>query len=155
VIVHDVGDARFSCRVAGVAYRDDRVLLQRVAGLDFWFLPGGRVEMLESATQALSREIHEELGVLPSVERLLWIVENFFLLDGRRYHELGLYFAIGLPPTLPTEGEFDAHDPYQRLIMRWIPLSEVERLPVQPAFLRTTLGAPPPVPQHIVHHDAC
>lgn len=71
VIVHDVGDARFNFRTAGVAYRDGCVLLQRVVELDFWFLPGGRVEMLESATQALAREIHEELQVHAEVGRLL------------------------------------------------------------------------------------
>jgi hypothetical protein len=27
---------RFNFRVAGVAYANDRVLLQRVAGIDFW-----------------------------------------------------------------------------------------------------------------------
>lgn len=153
MIVYDIGDARFNFRVAGVAYHADRVLLQTAERLDFWFLPGGRVEMLESATDALARELDEELHVQPRIGRLLWLVENFFTLEGRRYHELGLYFAIGLPPSVPTEGEFDASDPCEHLIMRWVPLEQIEQFPVQPAFLRTALANPPATAQHIVHHD--
>jgi len=85
VIVHDIGDTRFSFRVAGVAYGPSGVLLQRVAGSDHWLLPGGRVEMLEPSRERLAREIQEELGARPRVGRLLRIIESFFALDGKRY----------------------------------------------------------------------
>ena len=78
MIVHDIGDTRFSFRVAGVAYGPSGVLLQRVAGSDHWLLPGGRVEMLEPSREALAREIQEELGARPRVGLLLWIIESFF-----------------------------------------------------------------------------
>jgi ADP-ribose pyrophosphatase YjhB (NUDIX family) len=42
----------------------------KVAG-DFWHLPGGRVEQDESILNALTREIEEELGVVPEVGNLV------------------------------------------------------------------------------------
>ena len=52
----------------GILIHDDRVLLAlRSAGRRAypatWALPGGHVELGESETQALRRELHEELGV--------------------------------------------------------------------------------------------
>jgi 8-oxo-dGTP pyrophosphatase MutT (NUDIX family) len=153
VIVHDIGDTRFHFRVAGVAYGPGGVLLQRVAGADHWFLPGGRVEMLEPSREALAREIHEELGARPHVGRLLWIIENFFDLDGRRFHELGLYFLIELPASIPTTGEFDAFDAHYRLVMQWLPLKDVPSAPVVPIFLRSALQNPPDVPVQVVNDE--
>jgi 8-oxo-dGTP pyrophosphatase MutT (NUDIX family) len=153
MIAYDVGDGRFNYRVAGVAYHDGTVLVQRIDGDDRWFLPGGRVEMSETASVALAREIGEEFGVVPNVGRLLWVVENFFTLGGKNFHELGLYFAIELPDTLPRQGEFAGLEPSVTLWNRWVSLNEIGRLPVVPVFLRSALPNPPDRPTHIVNVD--
>jgi ADP-ribose pyrophosphatase YjhB (NUDIX family) len=151
VIFFDQPTGRFNFRVAGVAYARGRVLLQRVPEIDFWFLPGGRVEMLETATDALRREIREELGVAVDVGRLLWVVENFFTMDGRQYHELGLYFAIQVPSSLDGDGEFRAFDQSVELYMRWLPLDNLPQ--IRPSFLHEALQAPPATTAHVVFHD--
>src|SRR5690606_16384382 len=93
----DIGPAHFLYRVGGVCLHDGRVLLHRAVGDDFWSLPGGRCEILETAADALTREMREELAVKVTVGRLLWVVEDFFTMDGRPYHQIGLYFAVDLP----------------------------------------------------------
>jgi hypothetical protein len=107
-------------------------------------MPSPRTTWPEPSREALAREIQEELGARPRVGRLLWIIESFFALDGKRYHEFGLYFLIALPASIPTTGQFDAFDPHYRLIMQWLPLKDLP--PVVPIFLRTALLNPPDVP---------
>ena len=152
MIAFDHPQARFNFRVAGVAYARRRVLLQRVLGIGFWFLPGGRVEILESAQDALRRELREELGVEASVGRLLWVAETFFEMAGRQYHELGLYFQIELPGSVYRTDEFEAFEPNVELRVRWFPLDALPE--IRPAFLRQALPQPPVSTEHIVFHDA-
>ncbi len=78
MISFEVGDIRFNFKASGVAVHNGRILLTRDENVDFWYLPGGRVEVLETTTDTLRREMREELGVEAKVEPLLWIVENFF-----------------------------------------------------------------------------
>jgi ADP-ribose pyrophosphatase YjhB (NUDIX family) len=111
-----------------VAHAGGRVLLQRVAGIDFWFLPGGRVEMLEPAQDALRRELREEVGIGASVRRLLWVAENFFAKGGRRYHELDLYFALDVPASMDRDADFLAFDPAVELHMRWLALDDLPEI---------------------------
>src|SRR5579859_2392880 len=98
VISFDVGPARFNYRVAGVVIHDGHVLLQTIDGFDFWFLPGGRCEANECSSATLAREMREECGEAVTVERLLWVAENFFTLNGRPFHELGFYYLTTLAP---------------------------------------------------------
>jgi ADP-ribose pyrophosphatase YjhB (NUDIX family) len=93
--------------VAGVAIVDGRVLLHQGAGDDFWTLPGGRPEVMETASDALGREMLEETALTVTVSRLLWTVENFFTYGGRQFHELLLCFEM----TLPNSGHRGSDGP--------------------------------------------
>src|SRR5262245_5201710 len=97
MIRFDQGNRRFNYRVVGVAIHTDSVLLPRADDAPLWTLPGGRAEHGETAEQTIKREMVEELETDVHVNRLLWVVENFFEYDGLSYHELALYFLIRLP----------------------------------------------------------
>jgi ADP-ribose pyrophosphatase YjhB (NUDIX family) len=160
MIVLDAGAERFNYRVAGVAIHDGHVLLHRMPGVGFWALPGGRCEMGESSIDALRRELREELLVDIEIGQLLWVVENFFALNSRRFHELSLYFQVTLPPDcdwLDTNRTYDTVDTAENripLVFRWFPLAAIATTNLQPSFLRAALRDLPHVTQHIVHIDA-
>jgi 8-oxo-dGTP pyrophosphatase MutT (NUDIX family) len=139
MICFDAGEMRFNYRVAGIALRDSQVLLNRLEDQEFWFLPGGRVEMGEPSVVALQREILEELQEEAQVGRLLWINENFFGGDKRKqYHELGLYYAINFAPESPVyraTGPFLASDGHTRLVFQWFPLESLDKVRLYPPFL--------------------
>lgn len=146
---------RFTYRVAGVAVRNGNVLLHRIEGEEFWCLPGGRVELGESAEQALVREMDEEIGVRCGVGRLLWVVENFFQVDGTSHHELGLYFLLNLPDGfhgLDSE-VFRGREGNLELLFRWFQPASLQTCRLYPAFLRQALAALPPTTEHVIHHD--
>lgn len=77
------GEWRFHLRAAAVVRHGDFVLLHRLANDAFWALPGGRVEMGETAEAAVRREMREELATEVQVAGLLAVVENLFRYRGR------------------------------------------------------------------------
>ena len=157
MIRFDEGTRRFNYRVVGVAIHDGSVLLHRADHESFWTLPGGRVEHGETAEQTVKREMQEELETDVDVVRLLWLVENFFEYDGRRYHEIALYFLIRFPDnSLPrTSAAFDRNDAGVRLKFQWHPVQAelLMQLPLLPAFLPPALTGLPSSVVHIVQRD--
>lgn len=149
------GEQRFNYRVAGVAIEEGRILIHQGEGDPFWSLPGGRCEFFESAAETLRREMVEETGSAVAVERLLWLVENFFAYAGYRYHELSLYFLMHFPEgAMPRHQEhFESRDGDVRLLFRWLPLAELGTLDLRPTFLTTRLLDLPLTPEAIVHRE--
>jgi ADP-ribose pyrophosphatase YjhB (NUDIX family) len=156
----------FHYRVAGAVVAGGRVLLHKSELDEFWSLPGGHVELFEPAEKALRREIGEELGLEPEIERLLWVVESFFRSGGHRHHEIGLYFLMSFPLESALYTHEDAFwgqedsglyaDQKLKLTFQWFPQEKqaLTTLPVYPAFLQEALVILPEVPQHIIQHDA-
>ena len=164
MISFDTGLGAFNYRAAAVCIHDGHALLHKFAGDDFWALPGGRVEFGETAERAVARELGEELGAArePRVERLLWVVENYFTHQGTRNHELGLYYLVSFAPhatiydtTREHIGiEDTGHDGLPlKLIFRWFPLDRLAGERIYPTFLRERLRALPATVEHIVHID--
>ena len=155
MITIDEGEMRFTYRVTGIVLDGDRVLLQRGDREEFWFLPGGRGELLEPARKTLKREMREELGVEVRVERLLWVMENFYEHNEKSHHELDLYFLMSLPDGSPVcrEDEFERDDEGVKLIFKWHPIAELESVGILPSFLRPGLKSIPPGTEHVVHSD--
>ena len=152
MVCFDVEGTRFNYRVAGIALRDQQVLLHRFEGHGHWFLPGGRVEMGETSREGLQREMQEELQEEVRVGRLLWVAESFFDgIEGKNYHELGLYYVMDFAPESPI---YQAKEPFfrlerqKRVTFRWFSLTELEQITFYPSFLTQGLQD---VPEQTVH----
>ena len=50
-------------RIAGVVIRDNKILLLKGKGYDYFWTPGGKVDGAESNQECLRRELKEEIGV--------------------------------------------------------------------------------------------
>jgi ADP-ribose pyrophosphatase YjhB (NUDIX family) len=156
MISFDSDGTRFHYRVGAIIIEDGHVLLCRADWEDFWYVPGGRVEIRETAGDSLQRELREELGCEGEIGRLLWLIENFFTFDGTAFHEIGLYFVASLPKDANglRAAEFKRTDEVGTdLIFRWIALKELERETIHPTFLIKGLRDLPAVTEHIVHRD--
>lgn len=148
----------FNYRVAGVAFRDDEVLLHKSEPDDFWTLPGGRVEMGESSEAALKRELQEELAVKVEVMRMVLVVENFFEYEHLAYHEVGFYYQMSLPNdclAMTAHERFRGWEGNVVLEFQWFKLSELHLIRLLPRFLVESLQSLPCDPVHIVHSDRC
>jgi 8-oxo-dGTP pyrophosphatase MutT (NUDIX family) len=148
MITFDTPRARFNYRVAGVAIVEGRVLLHQAAGDDFWTLPGGRPEVMETAGEALRREMLEEVALSVTVSRLLWTVENFFPYGGRQFHELLLCFEMTVTDPVDPQVEFRGSEGSTELTFRWYALDRLHTIRIEPVFLRDALRD---LPQSIAH----
>ena len=155
MITFDEDHIRFTNRIVGVAFDRDRVLLHRTDDMDFWALPGGRAELLETAAETLRREMREEMNEEVAVDRLVWIAENFFEYGPRSFHEIGFYFLMHLPPNSPLRGQpsFLGHEGDMPVYFEWYPVASLENLALYPTFLRTGLKSIPLNVVHIIHTD--
>ena len=64
----------FTC---GILSQSGKILLQKRADKGTWGLPGGALELGESALDALVREFYEETGVEVRVEKLLNVYTKY------------------------------------------------------------------------------
>ena len=144
---------RFQPRVAAVCVWRDHVLLQAALDGAFWVLPGGRLLPLEPTADALVRTMRWEIGQEVAVKRLLWVMEYVTPMGGQPVHELGFYYAIGLPERSPFFDLTRDHVGVERghdLVLRWFPVDALPEQPLVPDFLRTALRHMPDSPEHIV-----
>ncbi len=156
MIAYSEGSSRFNFRVAGVCIHDGHVLLHKEAREDFWALPGGRPRFHEISRETLIREMDEEIATRVAIERLLWVVENFFVYGGERWHELAFYYVMSLPETSPyrdVERAFTGSEEELTLYFRWFALVEIAAVNLYPTFLREGLRALPDATTHLVHFD--
>lgn len=152
-------DTTFVFRTVGILIHEGKVLLHRTATDDFWSLPGGRIELLERAETAIVREMHAELDVSVKVDRLVWVVENFFEMQNTAYHELSLFFLLQVPAMariLRETGDFYGQERLAdgtplTLIFRWFPFHQLDMLTLYPEFLKKGLRTLPPRTEHIAH----
>lgn len=98
--------------VSAVILQDGRLLLAQRADGGQWNLPSGSVEVGETVTAALEREVREETGYVVAVGRLVGVYSDpsFQIVrypDGRVWHYVNLCFACdlrgGTPRPAPGE----------------------------------------------------
>lgn len=161
MIQFDTPEGKFVYRAASITRRGEQVLLHQFEGQEFWCLPGGRMEMNEPARECVRREMIEEMD-LPEdtaihVGELLYIIENLYTYQGKRHHEIGLYFEASLPPDSPylQSHTFIGHEwDNSELYFQWFDPADLPALDLRPAVLRTLLQQPPMGhPQYILNRE--
>lgn len=165
MIIHlrdEANNRVFNYRAAAVVVHDDHVLLHRNHYDRFWSMPGGRVDMGEESERTVVREMREELGAVITVERLLFVIENFFIYDERNHHELAMYFLARLndaSPFIDKSREYvgieDDQQDAVKLVFRWVRLDAIAKLdmPLYPPALASMLreGLPDTVQYRTQH----
>ena len=142
-ISYIVGQEKFNYRVCAVIVQDGKLLAMHDERSPYYYLPGGRVRLGESAEDAVLREVWEELGVRARINRSLWLDQSFFTedVDGLRYHELCLYFLVDAGGTgLLERGErFTRREGSHTHDFEWLAFERLKEEYFYPLFLKTEI----------------
>jgi 8-oxo-dGTP pyrophosphatase MutT (NUDIX family) len=158
MVCFDDGPDRFHMRAAGIAIRNGRVLVQSIAGDPITFLPGGRIEQGEASNETVVREMQEEFGQVVEVGGLAFVVESFFVQDGRDFHEVALYYRIGVADDFPYHDTDICHRCREgdvEMEYRWVPTTAqaLAAATFFPEPLRSRLGDLPATTVHILDRE--
>ena len=134
------GHEKFNCRVCAMIISDGKILAMHDERSPYYYLPGGRVSIGETAEEAVVREVQEELGIIPKIIRPLWLNQAFFTedVDHLHYHELCIYFLMDIENTdLMLRGEiFNVAEGHRIHTFEWVEFDRLKDEYFYPVFLK-------------------
>lgn len=136
-------EGRFNYRACAVIINNNKILAMKDKRSPYYYLPGGRVALHESAEDALLRELEEELHVKGMIVRPLWLNQSFFTEDvtGERFHEICVYFLVDVSDTyILKKGEsFISNEGKRSHTFIWLPFENLKQEYFYPNFIKTEI----------------
>lgn len=134
------GNEKFNYRVCAVILHAGKILAMHDERSPYFYLPGGRVKLGETAEEAVLREVREELRITAKIDRPLWLNQGFFKedVDGLQYHEICIYFLMDIADTdLLSKGEkFFLPEGKHRHTFEWLQWERLEDEYFYPVFIK-------------------
>ena len=145
------GSEKFNYRVCAMLIHDGKILAMHDERSPYFYLPGGRVHMGETAEQAVIREVEEELNITPKIVRPLWLNQAFFTedVDHLNYHEICIYFLMDITKTgLLEKGErFTLYEGHHVHDFEWLAFERLQNEYFYPTFLKSEIFC---LPEHLM-----
>lgn len=128
-------------RAAVVIIHNDKILVHRNINSNHYALVGGRVELGEDSIATVKREVKEEMGKEIEIIGYISTVENFFTMDGKKYHEIEFVylaeFKEGKDKLIQdTIKNIEGKDYLQ---YEWIERSKIDQIPLMPVKMQSIL----------------
>ena len=134
------GNGKFNYRVCAMMISDGKILAMHDERSPYYYLPGGRVAIGETAENAVVREVQEELGITPKIDRPLWLNQAFFTedVDNLHYHEICIYFLMDITDTdLLSKGKkFTSNEGHITHTFEWLEFERLKDEYFYPLFLK-------------------
>ena len=142
-ITYKTENEKFNYRVCAVIISNGEILAMHDERSPYFYLPGGRVKMGETAEQAVVREVEEELYITPKIIRPLWLKQAFFRedVDGLNYHELCIYFLMDISHTelLKKGKKFSLQEGRHQHDFEWLAFNRLKNEYFYPIFLKNSI----------------
>ena len=134
------GNEKFNYRVCALIIYEGKILAMHDDRSPYYYLPGGRVAISETAENAVIREVQEELGITPKIVRPLWLNQSFFTedVDNLNYHEICIYFLMDITDTdlLARGKKFTTNEGKRIHSFEWLEFERLEEEYFYPLFLK-------------------
>lgn len=137
-ISFNVEDYRLNIRSAVIIIHNNKILLHRDIRKKQYNLPGGRVEIGEDSKTTVIREIKEELGKDIILNGYAATIENFFIMDNRKNHEI-MFIHFGEfkdKNDRQIENTIKNVEGKDYLIYEWIDISKIDEYNLLPTVAK-------------------
>lgn len=138
----EIGEYMLNYRVSALIKKDNQILVHHGIEKDHYTLPGGRVQAGESSIDALRREIKEEMGFETEYMRPVSLIENFFEMNNKNYHELLITHELKLKDIeLYKQNKYDAIEEIKKgkLEFLWMDIEKLNEKTLLPKGLNTII----------------
>ena len=140
-ITIDVGSYKLNVRAAGIIIHNNKVLVHRNVNSNHYALIGGRVKIGEDSETTLKREIQEELGKNIEITGYVSTIENFFEINGSKYHEILFVHRAEFLDEEDKKIEYTLKniEGEDYLQYEWIELDKIDQYPLLPKAIKSIL----------------
>ena len=119
-----------------IIYKNNKILLSRNQGYDFWYPGGGEWEPEEDLLQCATREAFEETGHKIKVLDLMYVQEFYISKEERNLELFFLAEPLSASTTDHTHEDMDKGGHVQVEENRWFGEEEMKTVKVYPEFIR-------------------
>ena len=150
----DVADYKLNIRAAAIILHNGKVLLHNDKKLNFYALVGGRIAIGEDSKETLKREILEEMGKEIEIKDYAFTVENFFILNNKKYHEIMFVYTADFKEEADKQLETTIQNIERKNYLQydWIPLEQLNQYDLKPKEIIPILQKRE-YPRHLVIKD--
>lgn len=133
-----VGNVKFNYRAGLLITKNNKVLVECNPDYDFVTIPGGRVKTKESSIDALIRELEEEMHITISKEKVRFkaVIENFFELDNKDYHELFFLYKLNVEEKDDRFKEDMINYDSEKSYYKWVDKDKLDEVNLLPKPIR-------------------
>lgn len=126
----------FRYRSSGIIYNNDKtkILLFKSENRNFYMLPGGKVNKLESSEKTLKREIKEETGLNINITCFKTFSESLVTENGKTHQQVdAIYEAvynkeIENDEFISLEGKF--------ISFKWFNIKDINKINIEPSKIK-------------------
>ena len=153
-ITINVDDYILNVRAAVVIIHNNKILLHRNLNSNHYALLGGRVEIGEDSITTVKREVVEEIGKEIEITGYISTIENFFEMEGSKYHEImfvykGEFKEEEDKKIIDTIKNIEGKDHLQ---YEWIDLEKIDDCNLLPIIMKEILKQGK-YPVHKINND--
>lgn len=150
----EVEDYKLNVRAAGIIIHNNKVLTHRNLNSNHYTFIGGRVEIGEDSATTVKREIEEEVGKEVEIIEHGGVIENFFEMQGTKYHEMLFMHRAEFVDEEDQKIEYTLKNREGKdyLQYEWIDIDHLDDYPIKPAIIKEILKQGK-FPVHMINKD--
>ena len=149
-----VEDYKLNIRAACLINHNNKILFHKNINSDHYCIIGGRIEIGESSEQTIKREMMEELKKEIEITGYVGTIENFFEIDGEKYHEIMFIYKAEFKEDEDKKIVEDLKncEGNDFLQYEWIDIDKIEEVSIKPRAIKKIIKNGK-FPVHVINDD--